>query len=152
MFQCSENRVGQIHNPYWEHVHNTLKSPGALRIIGEYFMGVDLSGFAMRSFPLNDYQKEMIEISRQPWLEFYNQWDGERTGARDLFNQFRSYCNTVNVMCTSESGFFKKLCTKLNRGLEKVKSNGCMYYEKHLLPSPTLPLPSPDPPHDINIS
>jgi hypothetical protein len=87
---CSSEMKGN--DDYWTETRNLLFNAEAGRTIGDFLLGVDLTGFQIRILPINAYQNEVVEAEESSEKRFFDMWDGQELSSGDLFDTYRRYC------------------------------------------------------------
>jgi len=131
LFKTSSDKVGFQHASYWNDLHTHLNKPTSIRAIGDWLKSIDLTGFNILQFPIDDYQNEMSEESKSPLEQFIEQWDGVKVGAMTFYNLYSAFCIKLKIQELTAVGFFKKIIPLLGSKIIKTRGdNNSKNYEK----------------------
>jgi len=127
---CSNKRRGDF--PFWKELRDVLFNYSGGRTIAEYLLARDISNFEVRKLPNNDFQKSVIQSEKTSEDRFIEQWEGLRTPAVDLYNEYKCFCIENSIRYTSNaSAFGKKLQSFVRNGtINNIHPNNISSYEK----------------------
>jgi hypothetical protein len=95
LYDCSMEKSKD--KAFWVDVYATLLHEDAGRILYTYFMGIDLSGFDIRTFPISEYQKGVQDDWKTIEEMFIADWDGDEGSATDIYARYRSFCLRLKI-------------------------------------------------------
>jgi len=104
LLASSSKRVGDFN--FWSEVRQVMFTYNGGRTIAEFLEQRDLSGFQVRQLPENSFQKSIVQSEKTSEEKFIEQWEGLRTKASDLFNNYLDYCRDNRLSYESELGRF----------------------------------------------
>jgi len=127
---CSSEKKGD--SVYWTNIYKNLLNDRGGRIIAEYLLGVDLSGFDPRILPFNSYQQEVSQEELPVDELFLKQWDGNKITATNLFTDYRLFCSENHYRgCQTSTSFGRMLLKYIRDGvLFKSRSATTVFYSK----------------------
>jgi hypothetical protein len=79
---------------YWENVYSVINTDEFIKTIGEYLETIDLDDFNPRNFPITEYLKSLMEVSKSSEVMFLSQWihDGDGDDANTFYSKYKQYC------------------------------------------------------------
>ncbi len=121
--------VGKL--DFWGPCAKMLESDEAGKVIGDYLMEIDLSGFNPRQIVESEYKKGLLEASKTIEERFMDSWDGDTKTAKELYEMYVEFCIENGEEAKKQIGFGMKLLPFVRDGVvEKVESHGITRYKK----------------------
>jgi len=121
----SSDRKGD--HEFWTRVRKVLFNPEAGRVIADYLLTHDISNFNPRVLPYNEYQEAVVKSEMSADEQFFEsgEWDGEPTGATELYQLYKTYCVGKDLEYAGSMQKFGRIITKYMKLGETV-----MLYKK----------------------
>lgn len=124
---CSSERKGDY--AFWTKIRKELFNPEAGRIIADYLLDRNIDKFEVRKLPANEFQNSIIQSEKSSEEKFIEHWEGERTNATDLYQEYMEFCNkNFLVMAKNVAWFSKSLQTYVRNGTILNTSVGNVSY------------------------
>jgi len=130
LLPCSSKRKGDY--AFWCKVRKELFNPEAGRVIADYLLARNIQTFEVRKLPANRFQASIVDSERSSEERFIEQWKGERTQAKDLYEEYMEYCNENFLVCAKNVVWFSKAIQNFIRSgdIEHLTVSGLSYYQK----------------------
>jgi hypothetical protein len=128
--KCSKRRKNDF--TFWNEVRKILFTYEAGRDVADYLMSIDISDFQVQILPKNDYQESIIKSEETSEQKFIQQWNGERLGASELYEAYKTYCLDNSLPYADNAAWFgRNMQTHVRDGsVINVISMGYSYYKK----------------------
>lgn len=127
---CSNEKKGN--RAYWASVRKTLFTEKGGKVIADYLMSLDLSGFDVGSIPENEYQDAVVDTELTPEERFIADWDGEKANASEFFHKYQTYCQDNDLYYATNMTAFGRILLPFIRDGKVLKGRGSQgaWYKK----------------------
>jgi hypothetical protein len=127
---CLTHRIRDF--DFWGKLHTSLMNANAGRVVAGWLLSVDLSGFNPLSYPVCEYQENVIETVQSTEELFMNDWDGEKVGGGELFTNYRVFCSENHLAgCMTMTSLGLRLAVFVRDGkLVKGRGTNGIFYKK----------------------
>jgi hypothetical protein len=127
---CKTRRIKDY--VFWGKLHTSLMNANAGRVVADWLLSIDLSGFNPLAYPVCEYQEEVIDTVQSTEEMFITDWDGARLSAKDMFAAYRAYCSENSLAgCMTMTSLGLRLAVFVRDGkLVKGRGAGGAYYKK----------------------
>ena len=130
LLPSSSRRKGDF--AFWTEVREVLFSSNGGKTVADYLLARDISNFQVRKLPENNFQSSVVKSELSSEEKFIEQWEGLKTDASTLFDEYVQFCTTNHYPHATNAGWFGKNLQNFVRDgkLINTHSGHVSYYYK----------------------